>query len=540
MTPLIHHHPKREALVASVCVFIVCIVCNLAVTLLAKHTLKTEIQERVRDFAGLASEFTNGDLHESIVKPEQQGSPEYMKIVDIYHRILNTDSAMDADEDNNLRFLYTLVLHDDKAYFVVDSQYAEKSQEGDKDLTRQTPAGIMEEYKEASPKLMQALKDHVPTVEDEPYTDEWGSFISAYVPLYNSKHQAVGVVGADINATDFNQSMLKIWGAFGAGALLSCILSTIVFLITLRIREGHAADHQMRNKRVTLTQEFNKQIASITRELSTVSNHINTGAGQIQSMTAQNLQKTDEARRDICGAAGRIESIALISSKLVAAADTLQKESHASKKEMEETAKQLTLSRQMSDSLTVAAQNISKIVKIITDITEKIDLLALNATIEAARAGEAGKGFAVVADEVKALSQQTANATKKINEYVVEMQQASEIVVGAFVNITNRVTGVSERTQDTVKTIDEQKEMIQLIAGDVSSVTQSTSVIEQSVQDINVMAANIEKVAKGLFESVFGLTRQNQILNDKTETFLQSVTITPPLPKLALSLTSPH
>lgn len=525
---MIHHFPKREAFVAAASVFIICIMCNLAVTLLAKNTLLHEIQDHVRDVASIAAEFTDGDLHQIIQKPEQQGSPEYNRIVDIYRSILKTDTS-DADVgDRGIRFIYTIVMHNNKPHFVIDSQYGETIKEYDPTLERQTPAGVMEEYQNPSAELIEALTEQKGTVEKEPTRDEWGAFLSAYSPIYNSNKEFLGVVGVDIHAEDFQYSMLKIWGAFSAGAALSLLLSTAIFLVVMKIRRQHEVEHLAREDRLAATEEFNKQIMTVTEGLSSVSNQISESAEQIRAMTSQSVEKTQTAKRDICGAAGRIDSIALISDKLVSTANTLQEESHASNKAMEEMVSQLKTSSQTSEHLSAAATNIFKIVKMITDITEKIDLLALNATIEAARAGDAGKGFAVVADEVKALSAQTANATKKINEYVIEMQQASDIVVGAFANITEKVSAVSERSMGTVSTIDEQKEMIQLIATDVSSVTHSTSVIEKSVLDISKMASDIDSVAQRLFEFVFGLSKQNQLLNDKTQSFLHKVIASPP------------
>src|SRR5262249_29577441 len=86
--------------------------------------------------------------------------------------------------------------------------------------------------------------------------------------------------------------------------------------------------------------------------------------------------------------------------------------------------------------LTDAAQAMSGIVEMISDITGQINLLALNATIESARAGEAGRGFAVVASEVKNLANQAKQATDKI---------------GAEINSLNGISGDVVTALDTIK-----------------------------------------------------------------------------------------
>ncbi len=105
-----------------------------------------------------------------------------------------------------------------------------------------------------------------------------------------------------------------------------------------------------------------------------------------------------------------------------------------------------------------AAEDISKVTEVITEISEQTNLLALNATIEAARAGEAGKGFAVVANEIKELAAQTAKATGDIRGKIEGIQSSTDqtvVEIDAIMRVIDDVNAiVSQIARDTVEQSD--------------------------------------------------------------------------------------
>jgi methyl-accepting chemotaxis protein len=152
------------------------------------------------------------------------------------------------------------------------------------------------------------------------------------------------------------------------------------------------------------------------------------------------------------------------------------------------------------DALGEAANQISKVTGVITEISDQTNLLALNATIEAARAGDAGKGFAVVANEIKELAKQTAAATGEIRTSIELMQGSTNETVSEIRQIT-----------DVIGRVDE------IVAGITDSVAEQTATTNEITDNIQQAAMGIGEVNENIAQSSSASAEIARDINDMSE-----------------------
>ena len=181
---------------------------------LSREALITEIRDGLQRTSKVAAASVDGDTHGDFTRAEQESSPEYQTAIAPLRRI--------TEASPQIAFAYSAVLRDGKVYFVLDATMPPAPGEKDESVS------IMELYDPPPPDLLFALQNKEAVVTKEPYTDEWGTFISAYAPIFDHQKAFVGVVGVDLKIDNFKRRLTSI-------QQVSYIASAISLLISIAI-----------------------------------------------------------------------------------------------------------------------------------------------------------------------------------------------------------------------------------------------------------------------------------------------------------------
>ena len=148
-----------------------------------------------------------------------------------------------------------------------------------------------------------------------------------------------------------------------------------------------------------------------------------------------------------------------------------------------------------------SSQQISQVVSLINEIAMKTNLLAVNASIEAAHAGEEGQGFAVVASEVGQLAEQSAAATKEIEQIVKNIQMGTRDVVEAMEKGTTQVVEGTQLVQETKHGLGQIVEVSQKIDHLLQSISQATVSQAETSQTVAQLMQQITQASKRTSDS---------------------------------------
>ncbi|MCG8633897.1 MAG: methyl-accepting chemotaxis protein [Desulfobacterales bacterium] len=258
------------------------------------------------------------------------------------------------------------------------------------------------------------------------------------------------------------------------------------------------------------------QLSHASQGLTRISETMTSEAGQTEDQMTQADAAGEDMRLNMGSVAAAMEQaaanlsmVASASEEMSATINEIAGNTETARSTTDNAVQQAGQTLEKVNHLGTSAQEIGEVVQTITDISDQVNLLALNATIEAARAGEAGKGFAVVANEIKDLAGQTAEAANNITDRVTGIQDATQETITQISGISTVINGINEIVSTTAAAIEEQSVTTNEITTNVTQATEGILEVNQKVSQTSVHAEEIAGVISKVSDASREISRSS-------------------------------
>lgn len=206
---------QTSLFIVLICVFLLIVNVSLGYVLIMQSSkaIRSLIESRMLDVSNTAAALLDGDTLETL-EAEDKDTPAYQEAY----------KMLSCFEDNiELEYIYCVRdMGDGSFVFMIDPDAEAPGEFG--------------EHIPYTDALYQASLG-VPSVDKEPYVDEWGRFYSAYSPVFDSEKKVAGIVAVDFSADWYER---QITGQVTTTLVISTVslvfASIIILLLAARYR----------------------------------------------------------------------------------------------------------------------------------------------------------------------------------------------------------------------------------------------------------------------------------------------------------------
>lgn len=280
------------------------------------------------------------------------------------------------------------------------------------------------------------------------------------------------------------------------------------------------------------TAEVLKQVREIAIAVDTTSQDVNQHALSVNQLALLERTEAEETAEQLGNILRRLDSIAESAQQANRVADTT---SRATREAQESVARTLTSISGIRDTvqetgkrlkrLGERSQEISRIIDIISNISERTTVLALNASMQATAAGEAGRGFSVIAEEIQHLAESSRESTDQIGALVRNIQQEANTTIATMDQTISEVVDGSALAEQAAAQMQGSLDATNELVQSVEKIAADSAEQVKISQDLQVRAERIVEATQSTGKELLSLTSLTSSMAEAGKRLVKSVNV---------------
>lgn len=280
------------------------------------------------------------------------------------------------------------------------------------------------------------------------------------------------------------------------------------------------------------TGEVLSQVRDVAVDVEQSARDVNRHALSVNELAALERHEAQETAEQLGMIVKRLDSIAASAQQANQVADDTSSATRAAKESVNSTLNSMSGIRDTVQEtgkrlkrLGERSQEISRIIDIINNVSERTTVLALNASMQATAAGEAGRGFSVIAEEIQHLAENSRESTEQISVLVRNIQQEANTTIATMDQTIAEVVDGSKLAE---KAAGEMQTSLETTIELVKSVEQIAADSSQQVrisQDLQERSQRILDATQATGDELAALTKLTGNMADYGQRLVESVNV---------------
>tara|TARA_R110002096_G_scaffold40688_7_gene110355 strand:+ start:3071 stop:4651 length:1581 start_codon:yes stop_codon:yes gene_type:complete len=220
----------------------------------------TRLRSRIEGFAPTYAEELSTMGHSEVTAKTLPEDSRYLAMISKQIRWLELNPGV-AD-------IYTFRRHPDGNELIVDSE-TDYDRSGTYEGSREARTEIGEVWNEFNPAIMDAFAGNT-SFDEFPYSDRWGTWVSAYVPMMNEAGEVDAILGVDYPAEEWlgaiGRARMTVIGVLAFIIATGLSAGLIISILRANLNERRSSEQAMRRSKKAVD-AANEALAASNRDL---------------------------------------------------------------------------------------------------------------------------------------------------------------------------------------------------------------------------------------------------------------------------------